>query len=46
MWQHLCEYLSQLKNEAETSPSVPDQDKIGNKGFDAKHSFRPKMKRK
>ena len=46
VWQHLCAYLSQLKNEAETSPSVPDQDKIGNKGFDAKHSFRPKMKRK
>ncbi|OAM39098.1 hypothetical protein A7Q01_06525 [Eikenella sp. NML96-A-049] len=46
VWQHLCEYLSQLKSEAETSPPVPDQDKIGNKGFDAKHSFRPKMKRK
>ena len=46
VWQHLCAYLSQLKNEAETSPSVPDQDKIGNKGFDAKHLFRPKMKRK
>ena len=46
VWQHLCEYLSQLKNEAETSLPVPDKDKIGNKGFDAKHSFRPKMKRK
>lgn len=46
VWQHLCEYLLQLKNEAETSPPVPDQDKIGNKGFDAKYSFRPKMKRK
>ena len=46
VWQHLCEYLSQLKSEAETSPSVPDQNKIGNKSFDAKHSFRPKMKRK
>ena len=23
VWQHLCAYLSQLKNEAETSPSVP-----------------------
>ena len=45
VWQHLCEYLSQLKSEAETSPPVPDKDKIGNKGFDAKHSFRPKMKR-
>ena len=46
VWQHLCAYLSQLKSETETSPSVPNQDKIGNKGFDAKHSFRPKMKRK
>ena len=46
VWQHLFAYLSQLKSEAETSPSVPDQDNIGNKGFDAKHSFRPKMKRK
>ena len=46
VWQHLCEYLSQLKSEAETSPPVSDQDKIGNKGFDAKYSFRPKMKRK
>ena len=46
VWQHLCEYLSQLKSEAETSLPVPDQDKIGNKGFDTKYSFRPKMKRK
>ena len=46
VWQHLCEYLSQLKSEAETSPLVSDQDTIGNKGFDAKYSFRPKMKRK
>ena len=46
VWQHLCEYLSQLKNEAETSPPVPDKDKICNKGFDAKHSFRPKMESK
>ena len=46
VWQHLCEYLSQLKSDAETSPLVSDQDKIGNKGFDAKYSFRPKMKRK
>ena len=44
VWQHLCEYLSQLKNEAETSPPVPDKDKIGNKGFDVRRSFRPKMK--
>ena len=46
VWQKIVEYLSQLKSEAETSPPVPDQDKIGNKGFDEKYSFRPKMKRR
>ena len=46
VWQYLCEYLSQLKSEAETSPPVPAQDKISNKGFDAKYSFRSKIKRK
>ena len=46
VWQNISEYLSQLKSEAETSPSVPDKAKIGNKGFDEKYSFRPKMKRK
>ncbi|MDO4878342.1 MAG: hypothetical protein Q3966_03485 [Neisseria sp.] len=46
VWQNICEYLSQLKSEAETSPPVPDKAKIGNKGFDEKYSFRPKMKRK
>ena len=46
VWQRIVEYLSQLKSEAETSPPVPDQAKIGNKGFDEKHSFRPKMKRR
>lgn len=45
VWQKIVEYLSQLKSEAETSPPVPDQAKIGNKGFDEKYSFRPKMKR-
>ena len=44
VWQNICEYLSQLKSEAEISPSVPDKAKIGNKGFDEKYSFRPKMK--
>ena len=31
VWQNISEYLSQLKSEAETSPSVPDKAKIGNK---------------
>jgi hypothetical protein len=44
VWQNICEYLSQLKSESETSPSVSDKAKIGNKGFDEKYSFRPKMK--
>ena len=44
VWQNICEYLSQLKSEAEISPSVPDKAKIGNKGFDEKYSFRSKMK--
>ena len=44
VWQNISEYLSQLKSEAETSPSVPDKAKIDNKGFDEKYSFRPKMK--
>ena len=44
VWQNISEYLSQLKSESETSPIVPDKAKIGNKGFDEKYSFRPKMK--
>lgn len=44
LWQRLCEYLSQLKSEAEVMPLLSDQDKIRNKGFDTKTSFRPKMK--
>lgn len=44
LWQRLCEYLSQLKSEAEVMPLLSDQDKIRNKGFDMKTSFRPKMK--
>lgn len=44
LWQELSAYLGQLRSEAETSPPVPDKDKIGNKGFDVKRSFRPKMK--
>lgn len=46
VWQEISAYLGQLRSEQETSPSVPDKNKIENKGFDVKHSFRPKMKRK
>ena len=38
--------MSQQKSEAEVIPVVPDQDKIRNKNFDTKTSFRPKMKQK
>ncbi len=46
VWQQLTEYLSWLRSEAEIRPPVADRDKIANKGFDVKHSFRPKMKNK
>lgn len=46
VWQEISAYLGQLRSEQETSPPVPDKNKIENKGFDVKHSFRPKMKRK
>lgn len=46
VWQEISAYLGKLRSEQETSPPVPDKNKIENKGFDVKHSFRPKMKRK
>lgn len=45
VWQEISAYLGQLRSEQETSPPVPDKNKIENKGFDVKHSFRPKMKK-
>ncbi|ULJ60456.1 hypothetical protein [Wielerella bovis] len=45
LWQEISAYLGQLRSEQETSPPVPDKNKIENKGFDVKHSFRPKMKK-
>ena len=46
VWQQIVEYLSQLKSENEARPQpLPDNIKIASKGFDAKHSFRPKMKK-
>lgn len=46
VWQNIVQFLSDLKTQAEKSPEVPNEDKIINKGFDKKTSFRPKMKRK
>ena len=44
VWQHIVQYLSDLKTQAEQSPELPNELKIDSKGFDKKHSFRPKMK--
>ena len=50
MWRNMqvggIRLLSQQKSEAEVIPVVPDQDKIRNKNFDTKTSFRPKIKQK
>ena len=44
VWQHIVQYLSDLKTQAEQSPELPNELKIDSKGFDKKCSFRPKMK--
>lgn len=44
VWQKVSEYLGTLRMADEVSPPVPNDDKIVNKGFDVKRSFRPKMK--
>ncbi|MDO4782011.1 MAG: hypothetical protein Q4A09_02185 [Capnocytophaga felis] len=46
VWQNIVQFLSDLKSAAEKSPEVPNEQKITNKGFDKKTSFRPKMKKK
>ena len=46
VWQQIAAYLAQLKSETEARPQpMPNNLKIAGKGFDAKHSFRPKMKK-
>ena len=44
VWQHIVQYLSDLKTQAEQSSELPNDLKIDSKGFDKKRSFRPKMK--
>ena len=44
VWQNIAQYLSYLKTQAEQSPELSNDLKIESKGFDKKHSFRPKMK--
>lgn len=44
IWQALVRFLSCLKSDQEIMPEVANDEKIKNKGFDIKRSFRPKMK--
>ncbi len=46
VWQNIVQFLSDLKNQKEITPEVSNDEKIANKGFDKKNSFRPKMKKK
>ena len=44
VWQSLVEFLSAKKDAEAPVGAVPNEIKIASKGFDAKRSFRPKMK--
>ncbi len=44
VWQSLVEFLSAQKDAEAPVGMVPNEIKIASKGFDAKRSFRPKMK--
>lgn len=44
VWQSLVEFLSAKKDAEAPVGMVPNEVKIASKGFDAKRSFRPKMK--
>ncbi|MFC2571481.1 MAG: hypothetical protein ACFNUU_03655 [Campylobacter sp.] len=44
VWQSLVEFLSAKKDAEAPVGMVPNEIKIASKGFDAKRSFRPKMK--
>ena len=46
VWQNISEFLARLRGEAEISPPMDNLAKIVAKGFDAKRSFRPKMKKR
>lgn len=46
VWRNIVQFLSDLKSQAEKSPEVSNEQKIENKGFDKKTSFRPKMKKR
>ncbi|MFC2344151.1 hypothetical protein [Campylobacter sp.] len=44
VWQSLVEFLSARKDAEAPVGMIPNEIKIASKGFDAKRSFRPKMK--
>ena len=44
VWQSLVEFLSSKKDAEAPVGTVPNEIKIASKGFDAKRSFRPKIK--
>ena len=44
VWQSLVEFLSAKKDAEAPVGMTPNEIKIASKGFDAKRSFRPKMK--
>ena len=44
VWQSLVEFLSAKKDTFAPAGTIPNDIKIASKGFDAKRSFRPKMK--
>ena len=44
VWQSLVEFLSAKKDAQAPVGATPNDIKIASKGFDAKRSFRPKMK--
>lgn len=44
VWQSLVEFLSAKKDASAPAGTIPNDIKIASKGFDVKHSFRPKMK--
>ena len=44
VWQNLVEFLSAKKDTSTPVGAIPNDIKIAGKGFDAKRSFRPKIK--
>ncbi|UOP05387.1 hypothetical protein [Conchiformibius kuhniae] len=45
VWRTLSQFLSDVRARSEMRHEAPDRDKIVNKGFDERVSFRPKMRK-